>query len=355
MTQKAELEQLAEIHDGFEMRRGIERLPDHIEIALNEEMPELPRGQFDRVVLFGLGGSALPADVVNDLFADRLEAPVEVWRNYGLPRAIDDSTLIIVSSFSGTTEEVLTALDRIQKEHPTVCRNVVVITSGGQLADLAEGRHPLIRIPIHKEPRGFQPRSAIGYMVTYLARILHSAGLMSEPTESLEAVKRFLALVDVQPAAWDAARWLGARIPMVYTDEIHQLSVARVAKIKFNENSKRPAFFNSFPELNHNEMIGFKSPLGEFAVLFLDDPESHPMVRRRFEAMKRVFERDGLNHVGFRRWEMPGDSNVARVFAALMFADWCSYSVGLMAGLDPTPVGLVEDFKARLDSEGEDR
>lgn len=339
------LEQLAQRHDHFNMARVIHRLPEQIDVALRDSLPALPKGPFDNVVVAGVGGSALPTDVLNDAFADQLRIPVRVWRHYGLPSSVSESTLVIACSFSGSTEETLSAIEDL----PSLAPNVVVITAGGRLSELAkERRYPLILLPVQGEPKGFQPRSAFGYIVTYMARVLHAVGFLSDPVPMLERARGFLRETDVRPPADETALWLGDRIPVVYTDEIHHMSVARITKIKFNENSKRPAFFNAYPELNHNEMIGFNAKLGEFGVLYLHDPSSHPRVQQRFKVMERAFAEEGLQHVAFREWVMPGSSRIERVFSALMFADWCSYTLALLSGIDPTPVDLVEHFKQLL-------
>jgi len=207
---------------------------------------------------------------------------------------------------------------------------------------------PMIRIPVEREPRGFQPRSAVGYFVTFFARVLAAAGLMADPAPELDAVASFLNRIPIRKDAEDAARWLNERIPVAYTDERHLMSIARIVKIKFNENAKRPAFFNALPEANHNEMIGYVKPLAKFGVVYFHDESSHPRVRQRFRVMAETFRRDGLDHVAFREWTMPGSTLLERTFAALVFAEWCSYSVALLDGFDPTPVELVEKFKKAL-------
>ncbi len=341
----AALKALAATYDRHDMQQVIARTPDHIEIALATHLPVMPSASVARVVVVGLGGSALPADVLNDAFVDELHTPVEITRNYRFPRSVDETTLVIASSFSGNTEEVLAALRSLDADR----RHVVVVTAGGELAELArERQYPMVRIPAENEPPGFQPRCAIGYVVTYLARIITAAGLLSDPGPRLQAVSRFLRGVDVKTPAWHMAQMLDGRVPVVYTDESHALSVARVAKIKFNENAKTPAFFNAIPEMNHNEIIGFGDGVGTFAALYIDDAESHPSIRKRFHVMQRVFEQEQLKHVSFHEWRMPGESRAERIFAALTFADWCSFSLGLLAGRDPTPVELVEGFKGVL-------
>ena len=357
---RSQLEALAKKHDKHNMEEVIERLPEQIVIALEQDIPErdsppIPNGPFDRVVIAGMGGSALPMDVLTDAFAEQLKVPVIVWRQYDLPPRLVDGSLIIASSFSGGTEEALSAIGSL----PKGADNVVVLCSEDESADkpaelgcvAAEKRYPIIRIPVHREPKGFQPRSAVGYMVTFLGRVLSHAGVLHDPRIELEAVVPFLRQNGTRPAAESIAFWLKDRIPVVYTDEMHRMSVARVAKIKFNENAKRPAFFNAFPEANHNEMIGFlNEDFGRFGVLYLHDPDSHPRIRRRYSVMKDVFERNNLRHVGFREWEIPGTTRVQRIFGALAFAEWCSYTLALLDETDPTPVELVETFKRELET-----
>ncbi len=259
-----------------------------------------------------------------------------------MPRGLDEQTLVIASSFSGATEEVLHAIESL----PAKSRNVVIVSAGGPLTSLGRASgYPVIQIPRQREPSGFQPRSALGYTVTFLARLLHDAGLMDSPRAELESVPRFLRDADIRADAEEAARWLGDKIPVVYTDEMHMMSIARVAKTKFNENAKRPSLYNAFPETNHNEMIGFAKAMAPFGILYLHDPASHPRIRHRFDIMKRVFEREMLHDVGFWEWSIPGETIIQRVFAASLFADWCSYTLALLDGIDPTPVALIENFK----------
>ena len=344
---RSELNARAAEFDCSNMAKVIERLPQQIEIALEQELPPIPSGPFNRVVLAGMGGSALPMDVVTGAFADRVKVPVRVWRHYDLPSVVRDGTLIIASSFSGNTEETLSAVSRC----PRNAANIVLLCAGGRLAALGRERgYPVIRIPIELEPEGFQPRSALGYTVTFLARILTCAGVLDDARAELEAAPPFLHKADTRPEAEEVAVWLQDRIPVVYTDEMHLMSIARIAKIKFNENAKRPALFNALPEASHNEMIGFTKALGSFGLLYLHDPDSHPRIHQRFNVMKQLFEREKLDHVRFRKWEIPGTTSIQKIFAAMAFADWCSYTLALLDGIDPTPVALVEQFKQQLES-----
>lgn len=340
----ADFTALAAALDRSNMKAVIEGVPNQIRTALSQPLPRIPTGTFNRAVIVGMGGSALPADVVIAAFGGTFRVPVTVVRHYDVA-AVDDRTFVIASSFSGNTEETLSAVEAI----PRQSKSVVAVTAGGQLQTLAEQRgFPVIRIPAEREPRGFQPRSAVGYFITFFARTLAAAGLMPDPSQELASVAGFLDTLDIRADAEEIAVWLKDRIPVVYTDERHLMSVARITKIKFNENAKRPAFFNALPEANHNEMIGYVKPLAQFGALFLDDETSHPRVRQRFRVMADTFTRDGLDHVSFREWKMPGRTLLERTFAALVFAEWCSYLVALLDGFDPTPVDLVEKFKNAL-------
>ena len=366
VSKRKMIDELAEEHDDDGMDAVIQRIPNQIEIALEQPMPPIPKGPFEKVILVGMGGSAFPMDVVIDMFAEQLKVRPTVLRNYELPSSVDDKTLIIASSFSGGTEEVTSAI----KHFPKKASNVVVLTrelpihgvEPPRLFAMAKERgYPMIEIPANEEPKGFQPRSALGYMVTFLARLLSCARVMEDPIPQLQTIPRFLREVEIRADAEDAALWLSDKIPVVYTDEVHLMSVARITKIKFNENSERPAFFNALPEANHNEMIGFTKSLGNFGVLYFHDFDSHPRIRHRFNVMKKVCDRASISNVSFREWEMAyeedpvkakelpeGAIRIQRILAALVFADWCSYTLALLDKRNPTPVELVESFKTEL-------
>ncbi|NQT92422.1 MAG: hypothetical protein HQ559_06655 [Lentisphaerae bacterium] len=339
------LTRLAIQFDQSRMGQVIDRLPDQIEIALEQDIRGIPSGPFNRVLVVGMGGSALPVDVLCDAFSEQLRVPVGITRHYELPSSIDEKCLVIASSFSGGTEEVLSAMEHFPKD----AQNIVAISGGGELSSQAGSMgYPVIHIPKEREPEGFQPRSAVGYFVTLMSRLLHEAGVMDDPRPELETVPQFLRESPIKLSADETAAWLKNRIPVIYTDEKHLSSIARIAKIKFNENAKRPAFFNALPEANHNEMIGFCNPLGNYGLLYFHDPASHPRIRKRFLVMEKVFAREAIDNVSFREWPIPVGSNIQKVFAALLFAERCAYTLALLDGIDPTPVALVERFKKLL-------
>ncbi len=320
------------------------RFPSHqlAQLAARGRGGTADAGPVGEVLVVGMGGSALPADILNDALSDLLPDPVGVCRHYVLPRRRSARRLLVFSSFSGNTEEVLEPL----RAMPPTAPDVAIVTAGGALAQIGRDcRIPVVRIPAEREPAGFQPRSASGYVVTYFARLLDAVGYSRLPARGFRALARFLDGADIRDEGEQMARRIVGRIPLFYTDEAHTLSVGRVAKIKYNENAKQPAFFNSLPEANHNEMIGFGGARADYAVVYFRDPASHPAVHRRFETMREVLEG---TRISFSEWEMRGESRLERVFSALLIADWISYYAALLAGVDPTPVALVEEFKRRL-------
>ncbi len=341
-----DLRELVERLDRSDMARVIRGTGNQIEFALTDSaFPAIPSEGIDEVVVIGMGGSALPADILNDVLADRLPRPLEVVRHYHLPQPHSARRLLVFSSFSGNTEEVVEPLRALPADTP----DVVIVTAGGELASIGEERSiPTIRIPAHREPEGFQPRCASGYIVTYLARLLEAVGHADVALDRFEELASFLGGLELAVEGERLAHELSGRIPLFYTDEIHALSVARIAKIKYNENAKRPAFFNALPEANHNEMIGLSGAHEELTIVYMRDPESHPRVHRRFEIVTQVLANSNMT---FLDWEMPGSNRLERVFAALTLADWISYYAALLRGVDPTPVKLVEKFK-RLLKEG---
>lgn len=354
--QDSSFAELAARYDHDDMAKVLRGMPGQISFALADpEFPAMPSGRFSKALVVGMGGSALPVDVLCDCFSAELGQRLSIQRHYTVPPDTGEDTLIIGSSFSGTTEETVSAIEGL----PADAGNVVVIAADSgadaperSLARLAQDRgYPWVKIPKDREPSGFQPRCATGYFVTYLARILAEVGLLTGAQEAFEHLVGFLADLDVEQQAEDTARWVGDRIPVVYTDDRHGLGVARVVKIKFNENAKHAAFFNVLPEANHNEMIGFRHRLGdqEFALLYLRDETSHPRIHERFEVMRSVFAAEpSAAAVFFNEWGMRGETTLQRIFSALAFGDWCAYSLALLNGVNPTPVDLVEDFKQKL-------
>lgn len=346
MTYREDFSQFRELAarwDRSNMARVIDGMCGQVEFALKDpDFPQLRSETIDEVVVVGMGGSVLPVDILNDVLEDQLPRPIRACRHYRLPSPTSGRRLLVFSSFSGNTEEVVEPLRSLHAD----TGNLAIVTAGGELAEIGRERDiPTVLIPAGREPEGFQPRCASGYIATYLARLLDAAGYADVPFERFEALVPFLRGLDLRGDGEKLARSLDGRVPVFYADEPHALSVARITKIKFNENAKLPAFYNALPEANHNELMGFAGSREKFAIVYFRDPESHSRLDQRFDIVQKVLAAPNMT---FLEWEMPGSNRLERVFSALTLADWTSYFAALLRGIDPTPIALIEEFKRLL-------
>ena len=334
--------------DQSNMAFVIERMPYQLEAIDDIHSQFLPTGSYSRVFLIGMGGSGLAADVIIDAYRAELKVPVTIVRNYELGMPVTDRDLYIICSFSGNTEETLFVAEQLFK----TTSNIIVITGGGVLYDLAQSNNcTLIPIPVTNEPCGFQPRSALGYFVSILIKVFVAYEFLPDIHHELKNAALLLKNQNslIEAEAKEVAEWLDGKIPVIYTNASYMQSIGRINKIKINENSKLPAFYNGFPEVNHNEMVGFQKDLARFGILFLHDPSDDQRILDRYNTMQAMFDEQGYNHVSFYKWLMPGSTRIEKILCSLWFGDYCSYYLAIQSGVDPTPVGLIDQFKIRLD------
>ena len=334
------------------MATAIAGLGNQIRFALADTtIAQLPDYDFDSVEVAAMGGSALAWDVLNETMGHKLNGALRIHRDYSVTQVSPDS-LGIACSISGNTEETLAAYEMMREQ----CKCVIAITAGGELAKRAESDSvELIRVPLENEPSDFQPRNSVGYLLTYGARLLQATGIGTNLVGEIEA-----AVIDydnhcdgIEDRAKETAQWINGNIPIVYSSASLFNSLARTMKIKFNENAKYPAFAGALPEINHNEMIGFESDIGTgFRIIYLSDPGDSDAVRNRFSTMSRLFEERKFTHVQTQIIDLSGDTRLGRVLGGISFGDWCSYHLAILRGVDPTPVGFIEDFKAELAKTG---
>ena len=340
------------------METVIDGLVNQVENALGKDALRFDFGvKFDSVEVVAMGGSALAWDVLEDGLGHHVRVPVHVHRDYAPGSSISPNALGVAGSFSGNTEETLAAYEKLRSD----CARCVVMANGGELMDIAnrynkevDGRHKDVIVTIPSDGEHFQPRNAVGYFLTHAARILEAAGVASGMTSELTESLQTLQTIDVREIAKEAANWIydGSAIPVIYTASRRERSVARTMKIKINENAKYPAFFGALPEINHNEMIGFLADVARFRILYLAGSDDSKGVRDRFSTMNDLFRKEDLDHIEMREFELPGDSQLERAFAGILFGDWCSYELAKLLDVDPIPVDLVEEFKEMLAGDG---
>ena len=355
--------------DPQRMGRLIAELPDHCAAAWDTaraalQLPAAYR-QPAHVVVLGMGGSAIGADLARGLYLDRLPAPLQVVRSYEPPAYVGPQTLVIACSHSGNTAESLSAFAAAERRGA----KLIAITTGGQLADLAQRAGiPLVKYtcPLPAggqggaEPtRQAQPRAALGYSFTAVLAVLHAIGWAPEAGADLPAALDAVRSVGTEYApprpeatnrAKQLARRLWQRVPIVYGAG-WLVEVARRWKAQCNENAKQWAFHEELPELNHNAVEGYRLPAADTApltVVSLESARYPPAIRQRAAITRRILVERA---VPCEVVTIAGPNRLAEVLTAVHLGDWTSYYLALLNGVDPTPVPTLEWLKAELERE----
>lgn len=334
--------------DKFNLRKVI--LNEYLQIEEGLKLGQEIKidGDFKSVMISGMGGSSLPADVLKILIADNLQSNEEnvskkyfqIYqnRNYKLPIEAYNNSLNIICSYSGNTEETISSFREALKNN-LVC---IGVSNGGEIEKICkENDIPHIKIPYPF--KNFQPRMATGYFVFAIYKILENLGVVNNNEDNFikDANKLRERIVAMEESGKKLAEKLVKKIPIIYSSENFK-SLAMIWKIKFNENSKTPAFWNYFPEVNHNEMVGFTNIQSDFFFIILRDKDSHPQILKRFETMSTLINEKGMET---EIVDIEGESVLEKIFATLYFGDWVSYYLALEYKIDPTPVEMVEKFK----------
>ena len=306
-------------------------------------------GPFDMLMLSGMGGSALPGNLLRIYLHDRAahakgqQRQLAIYQNrfYALPPEAFRRCLNIFCSHSGNTEETIAAFEEAIAHH-LPC---VGISSGGKIERMcAERGIPHVKLPIPYE--NFQPRMATGHFLGAIVRVLENAGMITYCISSMDAVAAKLteAIPRMEERGKAIAERLKGKTPVIYSSTRFK-ALAMIWKIKINENAKTPAFWNFFPELNHNELVGFTNPQGAFRALMIRDPHDHPQNIKRYDVTAKLLSEKGIETEVI---DMEEGETLYRMFATLALGDWTSYYLALSYGQDPTPVDMVEDLKKML-------
>ena len=305
-------------------------------------------GPVDRVVLLGMGGSAIGGDLLASLPTLEDSLPIQVCRDYVLPPGVGPRTLAIASSYSGNTEETLSAFEE------AVARGarVMAVTSGGLLAQRCQH----LGIPLFTVDYRGEPRSALGYSFVAPLALLCGLGLVADQERSLEEAA---ALLERQAAAWAPevstahnpakalAQQMYGRLVVVYGAGI-LTGVARRWKTQVNENAKAWAFYEPLPELDHNAVVGYVNPhdTTQSAFVVLLKPSTPPSrTSLRYAVTMDTLEKAGVAH---RLIEAEGHSPLAQMLGAVYLGDYASYYLALLYGVDPSQVATIDYLKERL-------
>jgi glucose/mannose-6-phosphate isomerase len=312
--------------------------------------PPITTGRPRVVVMVGMGGSAAGADLVAACAAEALEVPVLVHRGYGLPAAAGRDGLLVASSYSGDTAEVVSAVETaLARRVP-----VVAITSGGALGSLAARRG----LPCVALPPGLMPRMALGYLVFPALSVLAACdAAVAGPGDIDEAVEAVAAqATDLRPEsasdkneAKRLALAIGDRLPAIYGGSLTGAAAYRW-KTDLEENAKRLAVAGAVPEMNHNEIEAWQGPPARelHAVLLREDGEP-PEIAERFSLLHELL---GPNAGGVSEAWGRGRGRLARLLALVYLGQWVSYYAAMLRSTDPWPVPMLSEVKRRLGGGG---
>jgi len=318
------------------------------EIGRQAALPQ-PRTAIQHVLVAGMGGSAIGGNILQRLLAASGTVPASVVRDYRLPAWASRNTLVVISSFSGNTEETVSAYESALSAG---CPCVVCSSDGKVLEMARKNGHPFIQIP-----GGRPPRTALGYLLLPLLVNFVKWGWVKNSFVDVEELVTLLQQIaaenhplekDDSPAA-RIVQLVMNRVPIVYASAELE-AVAMRWKGQFCENSKVLAFHNIFPEMNHNEIVGWQraAAMGlndKLAVLFLKDRNDHPRVLKRMEIVRELIHQSKTPVLDV---ESRGETLLARMFSLIYLADFVSFNLAIHYGEDPTEIKNIDYLKSVL-------
>lgn len=323
-------------------------IPDHIVDAMwRAESAFLEPSPANSLVICGMGGSAIGADLAAALIGAAATRPIVTNRGYDLPSWVGEGDSVVLSSYSGSTEETLSCFEQAKNSGA----KLYVISSGGPISEAAHNEG----IPLIGLPGIFQPRAAVAYGIVACCEIAIASGiapaaLRTDFTDAAELLRQLATEWGPEAPADSSAKQLAreayGRLPIVYGSDLTD-PVAYRWKSQINENAKTAAWSASLPEANHNEICGWDGAeeLTEHVAWFLLDNDQHPRIADRVRITSEIASARGA-----RAQSIParGESRAERLFASVLLGDLVSLYLGVLRGVDPTPVPLIEDLKDRL-------
>jgi len=300
--------------------------------------------ELNNIVVSGMGGSAISGDLLKCFLNEEIKIPLIVNRYYSVPDYVNPKTLVIISSYSGNTEESISSLqDALKKK----C-GIIVISTGGKVKEIAQQNNlPWIRLQ-----EGFQPRYALGTSFFTLLKLLQSLKLIREQDN---IVNEIIALWKEKGSeysreenpALDYAEQLTGFIPLIYTSSVFE-SIGYRLKCQFNENSKLHAFNNVLPELNHNEIISWETFLDKqinLKLITVTDKNYHPKINKRFEITSELAKAAGVEIISL---QSNSENLKVRIMDLIYLGDWITYYLAVLRGFDPSEINNINVLKQRL-------
>jgi len=297
------------------------------------------RKEFSNVILTGLGGSGIGGSIVQNYVFDKMKIPFGVNKDYFLPAYVNKNSLVIVSSYSGNTEETLTAMQQALKARATV----VCITSGGKVAEIARKK----KLDCILLPAGMPPRSCLGYSTVQVLFILEHYGLIKRDfVRNIKASIKMLRMDEkaIQKKGSALADKLSGKTPVIYTAGQFE-AVATRFRQQLNENSKVLGWERVIPEMNHNELVGWKDKAADKVVIFLRNDDDYDRVKTRMEINKKIVRKYSPNIIELYS---KGKSYWEKVFYIIHVTDWASVFLAELRHQDSMEVKVIDFLKDSL-------
>ena len=324
------------------MRRLVDiftkQLAEGLEIGLKANLKS-PQNPINSMIITGLGGSGIGGKIATQLVSDQLKIPAIVNNDYSLPAFVNENTLVIVSSFSGNTEETLEALKKAQEANA----EIACITSGGKLAEIAraEGYNLIIL------PTAFSPRAMLTYSIIQQLFLFHHYGLINN--KFINEIEKTVLLLDneideIKDKAHQTALALHGKTTVIYAESGLEGVIVRIRQ-QINENSKSLGWHHVVPEMNHNELVGWAGGKSEYAVLILRSDYEHSRSKVRIDISKEIIQKQTPIVLEFHP---KGDSLIEQSFYHILWGDWTSVYLAELYQVDDVEVKVIDYLKAEL-------
>ncbi len=315
------------------------QMRESLDIVQNYKFIAPKKTQFNNIILTGLGGSGIAGSIVQNYVFDKCKYPFVVNKDYFLPAFVNKDSLVIVSSYSGNTEETVAALQKAIKVKATV----VCITSGGQIAEIAAKK----KIDCILLPAGMPPRACIGYSMLQVISALEHFGCIKNVIAN--EVTPAVALLDaeekdIRKKAKSIAAKLNGKLPIIYSAADFEGMSVRFRQ-QLNENSKILCWHHAIPEMNHNELVGWRDKDPNKIVVILRNENDYERVQMRMEINKKVFKQYTPNILEIYS---KGNSYFERIFYFIHLTDYISIELAKLHNVDATEVKVIDFLKGSL-------
>ena len=323
--------------------------PDAYRIGISAGINK-PAVKINNIVFAGVGGSGIGAELIKVYLEDELKIPVLICRNYTLPDFVNENTLLFCSSYSGATEETLSCFEHGLRRKAYI----ITIGAGGKLKEVSL-KNNAVHILI---PSGYPPRTAIGYMSITVLGVLAKLGLIKDKENDVKELYSILSDIRDKEAGFNVplekniskqiAFKLYKRYPVIYGTADTTEAVGNRWREQIAENGKALSSSNVLPEMNHNEIVGWKFPeklLKDFKVIMLSDKDDHKRTKERIRISVEIIKKSKAEVIALKRDK---GGKLARIFSLMYIGDFASFYLAILNNIDPTPVETIDYLKKEL-------